>query len=259
MTELSPSISELEAVFEQKYGSEGELGWGPRLRRSFDYFNPDDHYEALLGKLVAAETRWLDVGCGRDLFPNNKGLARDLADRCKLLVGIDPAPTLAENPFVHERIAEAIDCWTPDRSFDLITMRMVAEHVADPASLAAILASASAPASRLVIYTVNGRSPVPLLTRLTPMSWRHRIKSLLWRTEEKDTFPTCFRMNSRRRLRELLGTAGFVEESFQYLDDCRSSGRFRILQYCELWSRRLFRALGMRYPENCLLGVYRRN
>ncbi|MHC5066653.1 MAG: class I SAM-dependent methyltransferase [Planctomycetota bacterium] len=259
MSELAPSSAELAAVFEAKYGADSELGWGPRMRLRFEYFNPDDHYEALLDKLIGTETRWLDVGCGRDLFPNNSGLARALAERCQLLVGIDPAPTLAENPFVHERIAESIDSWQPEQRFDLITMRMVAEHVANPGDLVQTLAAASAPGSRLVIYTVNGRSPVPLMTRLFPMAWRHRIKSLLWRTEEKDTFPTCFRMNTRRRLSSLLEPAGFAEESFQYLDDCRSSGRFRVLQYVELWSRRLFRALGMRYPENCLLGVYRRN
>ena len=120
MTHPLPSAADLEAVFEQKYGSGDELGWGPRMRRRFGYFNPDDYYEALLGKLVEQETRWLEVGCGRDLFPNNGALAKALSKHCKLLVGIDPAPTLAENPFVHERICMSIDDWQPDRDFDAV-------------------------------------------------------------------------------------------------------------------------------------------
>ena len=91
------------------------------------------------------------------------------------------------------------------------------------------------------------------------MALRHRIKRILWRTNEKDTFPTCFRMNTRWRLARLMADAGFSEDSFQYLDDCRTTSRFRLLQYGELQLRRLCHMLGMRYPENCLLGVYRRN
>ena len=41
----SPTRADLEAVFEQKYGSLEATGWGPRMRRRFDYFTPDDHYE----------------------------------------------------------------------------------------------------------------------------------------------------------------------------------------------------------------------
>lgn len=92
-----------------------------------------------------------------------------------------------------------------------------------------------------------------------PMALRHRIKRILWRSEEKDTFPTLFAMNTRARLAQLMADAGFCEHSFQYLDDCRTTSRFRVLQYGEMQLRRLCKMLGMRYPENCLLGVYRRN
>ncbi len=249
--------AELGAVFTMKYGPEPALGWGPRQRRRFHYHNPDEHYEAAVARLVGPGTRWLDVGCGREVFPSNRTLARTLADRCARLVGVDPDPTLAENPFVHEKVQAAFEAFDGEHAFDLITLRMVAEHVTDPAAVLAALARAAAPGGLVVVYTVDAWSPMPLLTRLAPMWLRHRVKRWLWRTEEKDTFPTAFRMNSRRRLRALFAAERFDEVGFFWLDDCRTFGRFRALAWAELTLRRMLRAVGMRYPERCLLGVYR--
>lgn len=248
----------LAAVFRQKYGLTDQVGWGPRMRARFGYFSPDDQYETLVATLVSDTTRWLDVGCGRDLFPSNSWLARELADRCAQLTGVDPDETLEQNPFVHTKTKSAIEDFTTDSGFDLITMRMVAEHIAQPRRVAATLARALNPGGRLVIYTVNRFSPVPLVTGVVPFKLHHPIKRLLWRTEKRDTFPTLFRMNTRSRLRQLAADAGLKEEAFAYLDDCRTFGRFRVLLFSELTLWRLLKAVGLRYPENCLLGVYQR-
>ncbi len=254
----SVTASELEMLFEIKYGAASPIGWAPAMRRRFGHFNPDDHYEALINRLVREDTTWLDVGCGHDLFPSNRPLATLLSQRCKKLVGVDPDPTLEDNPFVHEKHMCTMEEFVSARRFDLVTMRMVAEHVAYPATFANALARCVVPGAQVVIYTVNGYSPMPLLTRLMPFRLRHPIKRVLWGSEEKDTFPTCFRMNSRRRLAEILGAEGFREVLFDYLDDCRTFGRFRPLLFTELSVQRACRVLGLRYPENCLLGVYER-
>jgi SAM-dependent methyltransferase len=248
----------LAKVFRQKYGEAARLGWGPAMRQRFGYYSPDDHYEAVVDELVGAGTRWLDVGCGRELFPSNRGLAAELAQRCARLVGVDPDATLAENPFVHERVQAAFEDYDGGSAFDLVTLRMVAEHVAAPARVAAAIARALVPGGLAVVYTVDAWSPMPLLTRLAPMSLRHVVKRWLWRTEEKDTFPTVFAMNTRGRLARLMGEAGLSEVGFAWLDDCRTFGRFAAGQWCELSLRRVLRGLRLRYPERCLLGVYRR-
>ena len=62
---VTPSHADLMAVFDGKYRREAELGWGPKTRLSYGYFNPDDHYEAIVNKLVRPVTAWADVGCGR--------------------------------------------------------------------------------------------------------------------------------------------------------------------------------------------------
>jgi SAM-dependent methyltransferase len=249
---------ELVALFDHKYRGSGALGPDPARRLRWGYFTPDDHYEALVRRLVKAGSSWLDVGCGRDLFPSNRALARELSGRCAVLVGVDPDATIHENPFVHIKVQGLVQDLDPASRFDLVTMRMVAEHVADPPRLLDALARIVRPGGLVVIYTINRWSPVPLVTAVTPFSWHHPIKRLLWRTEAKDTFPTTYKMNTHQELTRLLDASGFEEAGFWYLDDCRSLQRFRFFNVMEigLWS--LLRRMGWRYPENCLLAVYRR-
>lgn len=256
MQVLRPTDADLDELFRLKYGEPEAAGWGPSLRRKFGYFTPDDYYEALVAQLVTPGCRWIDVGCGRDIFPSNRKLARALSDRCGLLVGVDPDITLDENPYVHQRAHTTMDEYRCPDSFDVVTMRMVAEHVENPSGLVEALARCVGQGGKVVIYTVNKYSPVPILTNFVPFAARHRIKRVLWGTEEKDTFPTRFRMNTRSRLRCLLKAGGFEEVLFARLDDCRTFGRFRSLLTVELTVRTVFRTVRLPYPEYCILGVY---
>ena len=253
-----PDRAALRQMFHRRYGALGELGWGPKMRLACDYFTPDDVYEALVAGLVVEGSRWLDVGCGRDLFPNNLGLAEALSKRCARLTGVDPDPTLRENPWVHQKVARGIDAYDGDEAFDLVTMRMVAEHVDDPLACTKAVARALRPGGLAVVFTVFAGSPIPLLTRAAPMGVRHMLKSWLWGTQPKDTFPTRFLMNTRGALQRQFAYAKMTEAAFLRLDDCRTFARFRSMSRAELLGMRVCRAVGVPYPEHCLLGVYRK-
>lgn len=248
----------LSETFREKYGPKEHLGWGPRLRSAFGYFNPDDVYETIVASLVTSGTEWLDVGCGRDIFPSNPTAARRLATRCHLLVGLDPSDNIKENALVHERFHGFLEKYPATCQFDLITLRMVAEHIIDPDSALAALSRLCKPGGRVIIYTVNRWSPVTLISSAVPFRLHHWIKKHLWNTEERDTFPTAYRMNTRNKLKCLLTSAGFEEEFFQYLDDCRSLSKWRITNAVELSLRTILDMIKLRYPEVCLLGVYMR-
>ena len=256
---LKMAQSEVEAIFQQKYGTDpSAMAWGPRIRSRFGYFTPDDCYEATVSRLVTPGCRWLDVGSGRNVFPSNQGLARTLAQRCEVLVGVDPDETIHENEYVHERVRASIEAFQTDRTFDVVTLRMVAEHVTDPDGSAAALAHLTKPGAKVVVYTVNRWSPVSIVTWLVPFRLHHLPKRLLWHSNEKDTFPVAYRMNTRSALHEVFGKHGFRESEFAYLDDCRTLARFRSMLIVELCLWRSLYALGLTYPENCLLGVYER-
>ena len=152
-----PDEVALRQMFRLRYGDPGALGWGPQLRLEYDYFTPDDVYEALIAGLIAPGTAWLDVGCGRELFPSNHALSEALSRRCARLTGLDPDPTLQENEWVHDKVAGVIDDFDGGGEFDVVTLRMVAEHVDDPERCVAAIARALRPGGIAVIYTVFGR------------------------------------------------------------------------------------------------------
>lgn len=255
---LSPSGAELVAIFDRKYDSANGVGWGPRMRRAFDYYTPDDVYEAIVAKLVKGDSWWADIGCGRDVFPSNPELAKELSERSEFLFGVDPDPNIRDNPFIREGFEGMVeDCDTTHR-FDLITLRMVAEHVVDPERSVAKLAQLTKPGGHVVIYTPNKWAPVSLLAALVPNRFHYRIKRVFWGGEERDTFPTAFRMNTRAALAQHFETQHMQEVYFAYLDDCRTFGGFRALNFAELAIQKMLRSIDVRYPENCLLGVYRK-
>jgi 2-polyprenyl-3-methyl-5-hydroxy-6-metoxy-1,4-benzoquinol methylase len=254
----APASRDLAEVYRARFGDPRRTGSVPRLWHRSRYFTPDAYYEALVAKLVGPETDWLDIGCGRSLFPWNERLARRLADRCRTLVGVDPDETIEENPFVHVRVRAAVEDFVTDRSFDLVTLRMVAEHVERPAELVASLARLTRPGGRVVVFTINRWSPVSLAAWAVPFRFHHAVKRAVWGTEEKDTFPVSYRMNTRRALQRLFAAQGFRETYFTRLSDCRTTFRFRYLHGVELVFERALNRVGLAYPENCLLALYRR-
>jgi SAM-dependent methyltransferase len=181
-----------------------------------------------------------------------------LADRCRVLVGVDPDDTIKENTLLHRRVQQAIEHFDSEERFDVVTLRMAAEHVTEPEGTVAALSRVTKVGGVVVVYTINRWSPVSLITWLAPFRLHHPLKRLLWQTEAKDTFPVAYRMNTRRALRRLFGRHGFREAHFAYLDDCRTLARFRATLILELSLWRCLRTLGITYPENCLLGVYER-
>jgi hypothetical protein len=111
---------------------------------------------------------------------------------------------------------------------------------------------------RAIVLTVNLRSPITVVSRLTPFWAHYRIKRLFWGGEERDTFPVQYRMNTRRVLRNWFERHGFREAAFARLDDLSTFGRFRYLSAAELKVWRAFRRAGFAYPEHCLLGIFER-
>lgn len=235
------------------------LGWSSRIRRSFGYFTPDEWYEATLLRLVGSTTDWLDVGCGHQLVPSNFPLALLLASRARSVVGVDPSDNIERNELVHERARCRIEEYTPNRTFDLISLRMVAEHITDPRSAVAALSRLTRDGGRVVVYTVSRWSPASMLAAVTPMAVHHFAKSVVWpATRREDTFRTVYRMNTRTELSGLFAQVGLTEESFLYLDDCRILGHWQLTTKLELWAQRMLRSIGLPYLDVCLLGVYRK-
>ena len=256
---MKVAARELKEVVELKWGTDPtRLGWCPRRGLEWGYYTPAEFYEAIVNRLVTPRTRWLDVGGGHDLFPDNTPLAGRLGARAQLIVGVDPSENIHRNRWVHERHQACIEDFDDNRQFDLVTMRMVAEHVTRPERVGQALERLVNPGGHVVVLTVNVYAPVTIVSRLLPFKLHYPVKRYFWGGEEDDTFPTAYRMNTRARLRGLFEASGFRESLFMYIDDLSVFARFRTLNLVEHGARAFMRRLGLAYPENCLLAVYQR-
>lgn len=255
-TTYARADDELMRVFDVKYRRFGPLDWGPKTRLRFGYFNPDDHYETLLAGLARPDIDWLDVGCGRDIFPSNPDLAAELAARCSSVTGVDPDPNILENPFLTDRHQCLIDDYVGDRQFDVVSMRMVAEHIQDPPAAIGKLSQIVRPGGKVVVYTPHKWAPISVVARCVPFRLHQPIKAWLWNTEEQDTFPVEFRMNTRKALRSVFEAGGFGEAHYELLADCRVFNEFRILNFIELSFWKLLTLCRIPYPEVCVLAVF---
>jgi SAM-dependent methyltransferase len=251
-------LERLDGLFRQKYGDPEKTGWAPRQRRSFGYYLPADIYEALVSGIVVPGTAWIDVGGGHQIFPENPALARALVSRCSRMIAVDPSANVHRNQFAHERIQSPIEEFQTIEQFDLATLRMVAEHVENPAALVSTLHRLVRAGGHVVVFTVNRWSPITMVSHVTPFWLHHPIKSRVWGGVEEDTFPVRYLMNTRRSLGGFFDTGGFIEVLFAKLDDLTAFGRFRLLNIFELLVWRLLRSARLPYPETCLLGVYER-
>lgn len=252
---MSPTTEELLEIYKLKYDG---TGWAPRMRLAAGYFSPDEFYESEVARHVLPRISWADIGCGRDVFPSNRRLAEILCRRAACVVGIDPDPNVLENPFVTERFQGLIEDYRTERRFDLVTLRMVAEHITNPDTAIAKFAELLKPGGRLIIYTTSKWAPMSIAAMLVPFRLHNPLKRLLWDSEARDTFPTAYKLNTRRDLTTHTRAHGLKEISYRIIDDCRITGGYRVLQWIELRVRKLLRAIGLRHPESCILAIYER-
>jgi 2-polyprenyl-3-methyl-5-hydroxy-6-metoxy-1,4-benzoquinol methylase len=253
-----PTAEELRSLFLAKYGPPHATGWGPRRRFEFGYYPPGEVYEAIVDRYVTVGCRWLDVGGGKAIFPEHPSLARQLVARASHVVAVDPSDNVHRNEFVHERVQCFLETYTPDSLFDLVTLRMVVEHVADPPAFADALGHVVKPGGRVIVFTVSSWSPLARAAAVVPFCLHYPVKRFFWGGEPEDTFPVHYRMNTRRHLRAHLNRAGFQEELFLSVDDLSTFSRFKMLNYLELVVWRAMQQLGWTYPEHCLIAIYRR-
>jgi SAM-dependent methyltransferase len=255
-----PSRIELEELAIQKYGnSNGQItGWGPGQRSRFGYYLPGDVYEALIRRLVRPGCSWIDIGGGHQIFPDNPRLAKELTARCASVVAVDPSPNVLDNVYVHQRVQSPIEGFETDQRFDLATFRMVVEHVDRPSEIVKALNRLLLPGGLAVVFTINRWSPISLVSRALPFRLHSPMKRIFWGGEDKDTFPVRYKMNTRAALGTAFAAGGFSEAAFAYLDDLSMWLMYRRLNDLDLQVWRAVRSIGLRYPENCLLGIYRK-
>ncbi len=176
-------------------------------------------YASLISEHLSADTVWLDAGCGSRLLEADMEPLEDwLASHCKTIVGMDVSVTSHRN--IKSLVQGSLyDLPFGDNSFDLITCRMVVEHLARPRHAFAECARCLRPGGAIVAITPNllnyaifGNS---VATKVLPEKLRRRIVHASDSRADEDIFPVDYKANTMPRLIQSLNTCGLqVHERF---------------------------------------------
>ena len=160
-----------------------------------------------LAQLLDSAREVLVFGAGRGAYET------DLRAPHRRVVGADVSPAVLENTYLDEaRVYDGVALPFERGRFDLCLARWVTEHLPDPAASFREIARVLRPGGRFVFVTSNRWYYVYLAAAIIPNGWHAAILRRLLGRDERDTFPTYYRANSRRRLRALLREAGFCED-----------------------------------------------
>ncbi len=137
-----------------------------RARKFFQKLFPDyrhrwEIYNDVLLKLITKETVWLDIGCGIN------GHVAEFGKLTKTAIGIDiiDRSDRIEAPFLKADIRKIP---LPDSIANLITLRMIVEHLQCIPQDFSEVDRLLAPGGILLIMTTNSLSPVIFIPRLFP-------------------------------------------------------------------------------------------
>lgn len=176
-----------------------------------------ERYFQVLQSYVVSGSRWLDIGCGRQIVPDFAAAfaeQKEMVARAALFIGVDTDPAISEHLLLKSPVA-AIGQHLPfrDNSFDIVTANMVFEHLETPQVVLEEVRRVLAPSGKLIFHTPNLRYPYIFIASLVEDSFKKRIIRFLERRAEEDVFTTFYRANTVQRIRELA-----QEEEFEVHD-----------------------------------------
>lgn len=178
------------------------------------------YFETLEEFLFAAPV-WLDVGCGRDLFPkwfHPRRLARvsESVARAKTVVGLDyDFASLRDSQLACRICGDAAALPFAEGCFDLVTANMVVEHLDAPVAWLREIGRVLKPGGVFVFHTPNVLSPLVAVSAMTPNWLKKRVVRLVEGRAEQDIFPTRYRLNTPARIRSCAREAGLAVEQLR--------------------------------------------
>jgi ubiquinone/menaquinone biosynthesis C-methylase UbiE len=202
-------------------------------------------YNDALRREITGDTVWLDIGCG-----TNDNVA-EFGGAARRSLGIDVIdyPQRVDAPFLQ---ADLRHIPLPNGFANLITMRMVVEHLEKvPEDFSEIDRLLSA-GGHVLILTTNTWSPVVFLPRLLPFTFKRRIIRKLFGISDIEIFPTYHRCNTPRRISE--GVPDLTMSSLEFIEEVPFNSSFLTIIF-GLWYS-LVRHRALRYLRSNLLATY---
>lgn len=145
----------------------------------------------------------LDLGAGRGRVRqmNFRGLAARVC-------GVDPDERVVDNPLLDEgKVGMGESIPYPDETFDVVVSANVLEHLVRPEEVFREICRVMKPGGLFLGKTMNRLHYAAMISQITPHrfhEWVNRRRGM----RADDTFPTVYRVNTPRRMREVAEATG---------------------------------------------------
>ena len=169
----------------------------------------------------------LDIGAGAGIVKE-----MNFSDIAKEVHGVDPDERVVNNPNLTKGYigtAENMDYFA-DNTFDLIICDNVLEHISDKEAFLKEVKRVLKPGCLFMAKTPNFYHYMPIIASLTPDCFHEFYNKLRGRTED-DTFPTLYRLNTKRSISKSAKKTGFSVEKISYFEGRPEYLRINFLTY----------------------------
>ena len=200
----------LKMRFQEFYYPESKFGGFTDIDGTIAFF-------MRVNALIHPDALILDVGCGRGEYADDPiSLRRDLRilkGKARQVIGIDVDSSASANPFLNEfRLIEAEEWPIDDSSVDLVICDNVIEHLVNAKSFFGEASRVLKPGGVFCARTPNRWSYISIASSLIPNRYHSRItKRVQTDRKEEDVFPTFYRCNTKRSLKQSLSHNGFED------------------------------------------------
>jgi SAM-dependent methyltransferase len=191
--------------------------WVAKFDRFFypDFSNnwDDSMFREVISDRLSPDSIVLDLGAGAGIVEQ-----MNFKKHVNRVCGVDLDPRVVSNPFLHEgKVGSGEEIPYADNTFDVVFSDNVLEHLDDPKSVFVEITRVLKPGGVFFFKTPNRAHYMPLIARLTPHRFHSFINRLRGRAEV-DTFPTRYRVNTRRHVRKYVQAAGMILEDLRLIE-----------------------------------------
>lgn len=207
-------MNELIRIFDKYFYPTFSDGWDDKLLRS------------KVCKYLDRNCKVLDLGAGAGVNDslNFKGVALRV-------YGVDLDKRVLSNPYLDEaKLSSAESIPYGDGVFDIVLCNNVLEHLSDPEKVFKEVYRVLKKGGVFICKTPNKYHYVTLFSRISP-HWFHVFYNKIRRRAEEDTFPTLYRVNSKKDIIYQATRNCFAVESLELVEGRPEYLRINFLMY----------------------------
>ena len=169
-------------------------------------------YLEALSAYFPPDARWLDVGCGHNIFGSwMGGEEREIVSRAHSVVGIDlDIDSIRDHKTIRDRVLCTLeDLPFAEGTFNVVSANMVVEHVHDPVAALRAIHRVLSPSGIFVFHTTNRRNPLIRVAAHVPQNLKNWLIGIFENRAAEDVYPTWYHFNLSEQIRAAASDANF--------------------------------------------------